>query len=332
MKTWMKRLAVVLVVVQAGVAWAGESPWTLRLGASYRDFDDVDFESVAFRNWGQSGVPDGPYGVQNATTAPGLMGGAVLDYVRYNGGSEGVDSGDKWAPSIGFRYDLTPACERGTTLALVGNLQYYRLDFGASASGTQAAPGGFSHELHHHPIAYDPSTPLLTPTPWALPGSALLPSPPGPYLGTAIPGTTFSIRNQFEMDLYVLDIGLEARATMDRVNLTVALGPSLTIADAESSQTQQAAWQAQAPANAPPPGFTEIPGVPADSYAEESSDSDTDFLLGAYAALGVNVDLSDSWSVGLECRYDYVDRDAGTDQAELDLSGASGIVRLAYKF
>ncbi|OGV79555.1 MAG: hypothetical protein A3K19_02685 [Lentisphaerae bacterium RIFOXYB12_FULL_65_16] len=312
MKTWLKRLVGVAVVVQAGVAWAGESPWTLRLGVSYRDFDDVDFKGGEFRNWGTQNNTVGPYGVQNATTAPGLSfpdpSPVILDYVRSSGSSEEVDNSDKFAPIIGFRYDLTPECKLG--LGVVGNLQYYRLDIGAGTmSGTAVAPGGFSVEQYQHwPIDASPGT--LTPG--------------APLVGPAMPGTTFSARNQLDMDLYVLDIGLDVRATVDRVNFTLAAGPTLTIADAESSQKQQASWEEQGGS----PGV----GLPAGSYTDKSSDSDTDFLLGAYAALGVTLDVTTSWSVGVEYRYDYVSEDAGTRQAELDLSGSSGILRVGYRF
>jgi opacity protein-like surface antigen len=120
---------------------------------------------------------------------------------------------------------------------------------------------------------------------------------------------------------------LEGRATVDRFNFTLALGPTLTIADAESSRAMQASWVHQ--------GLPGLPdsGVPAGSYAPGGSDkSDIDFLLGAYAAVGVTLDISTSWSLGVEYRYDYVNGDAGTSQAELDLSGSSGILRLGYRF
>ena len=299
--TWLKRMVGMAVAIQAGVVWAGDGPLTVRLGVSYRDFDAVSFKGGEFPNWGTQFNPGGPYGIQNATVLPLGVPFVILDYVRYNGSAEDVDSGSKMAPVIGFRYDLAQMGKM--RLALVGNFQYYNVDFEANASGASGAAGAFTHEQYQHGLKLD--------------GTLL----PGVGIVGVRPGTTFSVTNQFDMDLYVLDLGLEARTTMDRFNVTLALGPSLTIANTETSQSQQASWTAQAPALA---GGT---------YASAAaSDSNTDFLLGAYAALGVTYDITQSWSIGLEYRYDYVSDNAGTSQAELDLSGSSGIIRLGYKF
>jgi len=122
------------------------------------------------------------------------------------------------------------------------------------------------------------------------------------------------------MDLYVLDFGLEGRLAVKSFNFTFALGPSLTIANAELSQSQQASWIAQGP------------GLPAGGYSQNSNESSLKFLPGAYAAVGVTYDFSKSWALGLEYRYDYVIDNAGTDHAKLDLSGSSAILSLTYRF
>jgi opacity protein-like surface antigen len=314
MKTWLKTVVGLTVAMQAGVAWAGESPWTLRLGLSYRDFDDVAFQNVDFRNGGRNNIVGGPAGVQNVTTLPGSMTdvSVVLDEVRWNGGSEGVDGSDKFAPVIGFGYDLMQSGR--IRLALVGNFQYYRLRMeGSSASGATGAPGSFTLKPYQHWW-------------WDLDnsGTGETLSAGQPYTGTPFTTTSFSVRNRFDMDVYVLDLGLEARATVSRLNVILALGPTLTIADAESSQRQSASWDAQ--------GLPESPSVPAGSYSQGSSESNTDVLPGAYVALGLSVDLSAAWSIALQYRYDYVSGDAGTSQAELDLSGSSGILSVSYRF
>ena len=304
MKTWLSKMAMAAVVL-AGTAGAGESPWSLRLGVSYREFDDVSFSGGEFRNWGQSGGA-GPYGVQNITTAlgAGFLDGIVLDEVSGGGGSGEIDTDNKFGPIIGLRYDLQQTGR--VRLAIVGNFQYYRMDVGSDASGSTTDPGSFTVNQYVHTVV-NPLTGAMTPG--------------APLVGPALAGTTFALRNQFDMDLYVLDLGLEARTDLGCfVNLFVACGPSLTFADAESSQSQEAAWLAQGP------------GLAAGSYTEESSDSGSDLLLGAYAAVGVSFDLTESWSLALEARYDYVDGDAGTDQAEVDLSGYGAIVSLSYQF
>ena len=312
-KTWLKRVTAVaaaLVVVQAGVAWAEDNPWTLRLGVSYRDFDDLEIKTGNFSNLGQAN--NAPFGVQNVTTVVGnpLNAPVILDYVRVKDASDGIDSSDKWAPIIGFGYELTPA-EKTLGLSLVGNFQYYNFGASSSASGRVGAPGSFTVEQYQHWWVDTDSPPDFVPD-TLTPGVLLV--------GPQLPGTSFSVRSKFDMDLYVFDLGVQARATLKRFNITLALGPTLTIADAESSLSQQASWLAQGP------------GLPASSYRRKNSDSDLEFLPGAYGAIGVIWDMSEAWSLGLECRYDYVSGDAGTDQVKMDLSSFSGIARLAYQF
>jgi opacity protein-like surface antigen len=304
MNTWLKRMATVLMALHVGAAWAGQSPWTLRLGMSYREFDDVSFSDSVFRNWGQANGA-GPWGVQNILTAPGNPIGdpVILDEVMGGGGSQEMDNDSRFAPILGLRYDLYQTGR--IQLAVVGNFQYFRIGADGDASGSASAPGDFTDNQYQHYVLDLAGT--LTPG--------------APLIGPALPGTAFAVHNQFDMDLYVLDIGLEARTELGCfVNVFLALGPTLTFADADSSQSQEASWQAQGP------------GLPAGSYEQESGDSSSDFLLGAYAALGLSFDLTESWSLAMECRYDYVHGDAGTDQAEVDLSGYGGAVFLQYRF
>ncbi len=309
-KIGLNRVIAVAVAILASAVWAEGSPWALRLGVSYRDFDDIEIKSKAFRNWGQS--DNAPFGVQNVTTVVGnpLDAPVILDYVRAKGGSDGIDNSDKWAPILGFEYELNSPKE-WFGLSLVGNFQYYQFDAGLSASGAVGAPGRFTVEQYQHwwvdtnsPANFIPDT--LTPG--------------VPLVGPSLLGTSFSVRSKFDLDLYVFDLGIQAKTTVKQVSFTLALGPTLTIADAESSQSQSASWLAQGP------------GLPAGSYARKTSDSELELLVGAYGALGVTWDMSASWSLGAECRYDYVSSDAGTDQVDLDLSSFSGIARLAYKF
>ena len=309
-KNWLNSMIAVAVAVQAGVAWAGDSPWRLRLGASYRDFDDIEIENVKFGNWGQSNRA--PFGLQNVTTVVGnpLNAPVILDYVRVTGGSNGFDSSDKWGPILGFEY--APVADNSWFgLSMVGNFQYYSFDASSSAAGAVGSPGPFEVEQYQHWWVDTNKSPDYVPDTLT----------PGVLLADGqLLGTSFAMRSKFDLDLYVLDLGLQARATIKRINVTLALGPTLSIVDAESSQTQQASWLAQGP------------GLPAGSSNQKTSDSELDFLFGAYGALGVNLDITKSWSIGVECRYDYVHGDAGTDQVKMDLSSFSGIARLAYQF
>lgn len=307
--TWLKMM-MATAALQAGAVWAENSPWALRLGVTYRDFDDIEVKGGAFQNWGQADTP--PFGVQNVTTLVGnpLDAPVILDYVSASEGSGKIDSSDKWSPIIGFSYELPPQRE-WLGLSLVGNFQFYRFGASSSASGAVGAPGSFTVEQYQH-WWVDTDSPADNVPDFVTPGVRLL--------GPSLPGTTFAVRSKFDMDLYVFDLGVQARATMKRLNVTIALGPTLSIADAESSQSQYASWRAQGP------------GLPASSATHKTSDSDLEFLFGAYGAVGLTWDITKSLSIGVECRYDYVSDDAGTDQVKMDLSSVSGILRLAYQF
>lgn len=316
MKTWQAALIGALVLIQSSIVTAGEDTamrdtsvdgrWSLRLGVSYRDFDNIKFGDGEFRNFGQQ-EGEGPFGVQNISSETAFPDFGLLnaDYVRYNGGGSGdFDDTDHLAPIIGFRYEFAPS--GNWQWSIVGNFQYYNLESGNGASGSSEDPGDFTYAQYQHFVGFGIIFPI--------PEGDLPNDPPEP-------GTTFSVRNKFDLNLYVLDLGVEGRANWDNFHLSAAVGPTLTIADMDSSQTQSASWAAQG-----------VDLLPAGSYSEKIGDSETKIMPGVYGAVGATVDLSDRWSVGVEGRYDWVSDNAGNGQADLDLSGFSGIVSVMFRF
>jgi hypothetical protein len=312
---WLtKATAVGVILGQVLTVSAADGAMRLRLGASYRVFDDVDFGQVAFANWGTQSNPTGPYGVQGVTNLVGAPVGTpvTLDYMRFNGSDVGVESDSAWAPVLGLSWDVLE--EDDWTWSVVSNLQAYGVDAGDTAQGDNAAGGnGFDLERYRH---------------WVLAGGVVSPglAVPGPGAG----GTAFAVRSEFELDLMVLDLGLEARKRYRNFEFTTAAGPTLNYSYCDTSQREMVSWAAQAG------GL-----VPAGAYMVMHEESDRDLNVGVYGSLGLNVRMGGGVStgsrccpvtLGLECRYDYVPDDVGTDLAEIDLSGFSGQVRLVFEF
>lgn len=297
----LTKALVGVLLAQAVAATVAAEGMSLRLGVSYRDFDAAEFNAVSFRGWGTQANAVGPYGVQDVVAVPGAPLGTpfTMDYVRMNDATTSFGSRDSMSPVLGFENDL--GIHAGLALSLIGNVQMYLLDSRSGYSGTSAAPGGFAFEQWRHFVV--------------TPGGDLS---PGAFLVTA-PGTTFSARNAFDMDLYVLDLGLSARTTGSVLSFTLAAGPTLNITRTLTSQRSMVSWPAQ--------GL-----LAAGTRTETAEDSSKKVLLGLYAAFGLAYDLSEQWSVAGEFRYDYVDRDAGTSQADMDLSSGSGQITLRYRF
>lgn len=297
----LTKALVGVLLAQAVAATVAAEGMSLRLGMSYRDFDAAEFGAVAFRGAGTQANAVGPYGVQNVMAVLGAPLGTpfTIDYVRLNDANTGFGSRDNLSPVLGFENDL--GIHAGLALSLVGNFQVYLLDSRSGYAGNSAAPGNFAFEQWRHFVV--------------APGGILS---PGAFL-VAAPGTTFSARNAFDMDLYVLDLGMSARTTGSALSFTVAAGPTLNITRTITSQRTQVSWPAQ--------GL-----LAAGTQTESVGDSSEKLLLGLYAALGLAYDLSEEWSVAGEFRYDYIDRDAGTSQADMDLSSGSGQITLRYRF
>jgi len=315
-------VAVTATAQQDQAAAAGLS-WRLKLGVSQRNFGAVDYDRVEFRNFGgQTRPAGGPYGVQNVANPGAVAGGdglpglpVALDYVSWPGGRDSVAGADQYAPVIGFATDLGQY--NNWSFDLVGNLQLYHVTDSYRASGTITSPGGFATAQYTH-LLFD------------IDGDAddgdlgdvdviILPAAAGPEANPAA-GTIFGIRNLFDMDLLVLDLGLQARTAVRNVTLRLAAGPSLNLAVVRTEQQTMVKWLAQPPA------------IDADTYRDNVHDSDTDVLLGVYVAAGAGINITETCSIGVELRYDQVAGNAGTDQASLDLDGVSAQLKVVFQF
>mgnify|MGYP006286583417 CR=1 FL=1 len=292
-----------VAVLQVAVSAQGGN-WRLQLGVSYRNFDDVDFESVEFRNWGaQTG--GGPFGVQNATTTPASN--VDLDYVRWDGTSEDIDDLGHWSPVLGV-YKPLGESER-FSLGIAAHMQYYCIESNVSTAGDMASPDTFTAIQYNHQARAGTILPVF---PGALPNVP----PVAPVGGTM---TSFRMDADTEMHLLVFDCGLQASIPVAMTEITAGLGPTVSIADVDSEQKGQVTWSAQ-------------PGVDAGTQRIARSDSETDILFGGFASVGISVDVTENLQLAADYRYDFVDGHAGDDLASMDLDGSSGQVAIRFNF
>ena len=279
--------------------------WRLGVGVSYRDFQDLEFESFSLRNYNQTDPTTGNLGLQgyenNVTLVP-YTGGFAVDHAAFKGTGEDFSTGSRTAPVITLEKSWRQ--DDALHLSWVFNLQYYDLDnsFGTDVTGAAASRYFNTFNRNH----------------WSV-GGNLAPAFPGATPGLQA-GTKVFVRHEFDLDLYVLDFGLKADYATKFANFSLAGGPTLNLSLADSRRTEGATWN--------PVGGTADPG----SYTRSESASRDQLVLGGYLAAGVNFSLTERWTLAAEYRYDVASEKVGTHHAELDLDGQSLLLRLSYAF
>jgi len=295
-------LGLVAASIVSLTAMAEDGGWRLSLGASYRCFDDVEFHNFAFRNYGNTDPARGPLGVQGYTNASFSGPDPVVfnaDHIRYTGTSADLDdTADAMAPVLGIEKALW--VRDALTLSVASNLQYYQLDGGGADSESFSA-GWYQHT-------------------WLPGGAGIIPTPvSGPFTELSS-GTSASVRNDMELDLFVLDLGVKAAFAVCRwFGGYGAFGPSLNFSDLETSQRESAQWNKVG-----------APGT--DSYTLKHTDDDQSLTVGGYAAFGLQFAVTDRIGIAAEYRYDIATDDVSTSQASVDLDGSSAQVKLTVKF
>lgn len=289
-------------------ALAQQDGWQLKLGVSYRSFGDVDFSGFELRNFGIIDPADGNLGIQdysNETFAdidePAVFG---TDHARYPGGDSSVSSSDSWAPVLGV--ERVVGARNGWVFSVVANLQYFNVDVSGGASADSDDAGNFETFRYMHQAVPPPGG--ISPDPLA-----------GPFDGLS-DGTSVAVTADFEMDLFVLDLGVKAAYPFDHgLSIFGAVGPTLSICLIDTERTESAEWN----------DFTNVRR----EYSNREKNDTTAVRIGAYASIGASLRLGERLAVAAEARYDEVfGSDPGTSIAKIDLSGASGIVKLMLSF
>jgi hypothetical protein len=178
-------------------------------------------------------------------------------------------------------------------LSLVANLQYFSMD---SASRSSSFSGG------------DEYTRLM---------NVMYGLPSGAEYDDVVGETNYtnylsgSARSKFAMDLYVLDLGLSLNYIFENgLQAFVAAGPSISLADMESSSSAAIAGLAGGSAR----------------------DNDIDYVLGIYASVGASYWITEKVGLSLEVRYDEGFNDADTKFVSQNLDGIGGMVKCLFRF
>jgi hypothetical protein len=298
-----------VVGVLSGIASAQELK--LGLGVSYRELDDVEFNGLAVRNFRNLAflVRDGEilnYTPENLNeiieNLPGQTGAInTIEDVDVSSGRVGgegeFDSSEGWAPVLTAEYVFMT--RENITLGAVANIQYFGVETSATMNLGLDSEGALSQ--------------------YFVVGGDVAPIASGE-------GTEFddidvagTVDNEFEMDLYVLDLGLKlAYCTNWSIDVFLAAGGSINIADANSEVSEFAVYSAGSAGG--------------EFYRQSQEDGSTEVLLGVYGALGAQWWFSETIGVVLEGRYDEVFNEVETDYAEVDLDGFSGLGKILIRF
>ena len=327
-------------------------------GIGYRTFSDVDFAGADFRNFGtqDSGAfvfnqvsPDltnGPYGVQNVQSpvnalvqVPTGVGAPdpifegqtftdngdfsddifmPIDYISYPRNDDNEVGG---TPGLNLQVARPMWYRDDWTVSFVTGLQSYSPRDSTIESGSMVTPGKFIAEQYLHTIVDTDDDAFGTIHAVVNPASELM--------DPTVDNTTFSMRNEFDLQFMTFDLGLRASYRSNRMTLDVAAGPTLSVWHLDSDQSWRAVWGDIASSNliiapGPPPveHYRTAPVViPAGEYRESRSDSSSGVTVGTYISGGMSYDLTPRLGVATNLRYDLVGETASTDFATLNLDG-----------
>ena len=301
-----------LVVGMLGSSvWAQGEGWRFSAGAAYRSFGDIDVGDLGLSH-PSGNFANGAYAddenysiLDESQLEPGgwsdsgqgfYTRNATFDSIRTASADEDADE------AFGGVLEASrPMQVRGTELELVLGFGYFQSDTGLSA---ETGDG----------LAIDTLTGMLTSpfdpgadepdTPYTVEGGAGYPlSEPTDMGGTAT--TAASVDMDAELNLLVLSAGLRKAFEAGKVSLSLGAGPTLNIADFDTSVDQTVTWLDDG----------------SEVYSAHDGDNALDVKVGLYAAAGVDCKLTDQCTASLQARYDTVFGNPETDHAEISLDG-----------
>jgi hypothetical protein len=299
---WISRAGYLAAALAVSAATAEEGAWKLKLGASYRAFDDFEFGAADLPGSTTAADPAGPFGIQDLTPAqPGFVAPSLVtvDVVSYAGADVETESSSGFAPYIGGEYVLQE--EDNIAWSLAFGFQYFTPDGDASANTV-----GLTSTPTTYDVLLDGGVPTII--------------PPASFVGAA-GASAVTVTQEWEVDLAVLDLGVKGNYDAGGFSFGLEAGPTLNFIDVETSQSFDTS------------AATVIPGAAtAGTAMPQASDDDSDVSLGLYIGLSVGFDISDTVGVGLGYRYDWVDQDAETAHGSLDLSSHSFMLSVELGF
>lgn len=308
-----KILAAFLAVACCGVfAQTAENDGAIgapyiKLGASYRKFDDVNFKTPHFGGYsgyyllsvGESGMVDisGLGSVGTGHSALGSVGqSGHPEYVRIvdvTGGAYRSKGECKFADDFGLAIGLgfPLSNEDGLTVDFVTNFMYFTIDTASKRPNTNGFVGSSYDSIVQNGVA----------------------TPPGAWGNTYTTASGVSgnyYRAKFAMDLYQIDFGAcFGYALESGLSLNLSFGPTFALAQVESSAYGSAA-----------------------GTAFGGHDNKDQVVFGAYVAGGVSYWFNETVGMNFDLRYDEAFKHISTSYANLDPDSLSGILSLMIHF
>jgi hypothetical protein len=353
----MKILRLSLVVLLLLLTTSATSPnaWKYSIGATYRQFDDLEFEALPVTRQDGADFVTGKH--QNATNF------VIED-------SPQLDPAG-WTEASDPNGDVNSTADNDGDETFVRNVFYDSASFGGGSESSDGAFGltlqasqqvddqeyldfnlGFGLFRDQANSEVEAATTTRTGLLMQTGGAPTIDQPPMPYIeenGAVLSGGPTNLgmtnnlfdlgspavsRTTLELDadaeVYVLSLGFSWRYVLDEVGpFTEGLsfyaggGPTMTIVDAETTVTQSAVWDA--------PGST-VDGNPVPNFARADDDRELGVEPGFYATLGAGYSFNDRLDLYLGYRYDEVLGEVSTSHAEFDLDGHSLECRVTYWF
>lgn len=293
------------------------SDWHFSAGVSYRNFRSPRFKSSAktssFQGYlvnedgsvvapSQDNMADAWSAAGGSTQQPGVRRFSFADYQggRVAAAAKGdYGKGEEVAPLLSVGTDFW---SNGRLAAgFVANFQFFNLDTAASMRGA----GTGSLTGYDKFVSYNPAN------------GYVFNDQHMSYTGPDILGVanTVSARTKFDMQLYVFDLGLSLGYDFDcGVRAYVAAGPSLSVADMESSTRATS--------------FSSV----GEGGTVRGRDNSVEFNWGVYASAGASYWFSETYGLAAEVRYDNGFGDVSTHYAKQSLDSWGGVIKLSARF
>ena len=293
---------------------AAGSQLIFSLGLSYRNFHSISFKGAAVPAYqGVFSILEGPDGI-------GSYADKVNNYLWPVGGALVVDAyvvtsaGYAFSGNggTGFQESLAPVLglempfynDGRMTLSAMANLQFFDFDTAAGMPGKAGAQ------------EYTETFSLIAPF-GGIPGvDYYLPS--GVWPGSQVDSNYLRAggKSTFDMQLYELDLGLKlAYAFNNGLEVNLAAGPSLSLADMESSS------------------YSVLRNPAGTALASRRArDNDLEYIFGAYFSCGASYWFNEHYGLSLDLRYDEAFSHADTQLADLNLDSWGGMLKFLCRF
>ncbi len=280
--------------------------WKLGLGASYRNFHTVELKGKSvvndtymfFADEGPSKIQKFDENIVSGNRFPKWLDPNGNAYYRperayiveagtylYSGSGD-FGFQESLAPVLSLEFDFYQ--DENLTLGAISNFQFFSLDTAGRTKGRSV-----DEMTHWALLQYNGSG-----VPTYVDGYQQNPEYTS-YNSSYLMGTG---KTKFDLDLYVIDFGIQLGYTFSNgFDLTLAAGPSITLADMESSSGR-------------------------------IRDNDIDITFGAYVAGGVNFWFNEKFGIGFDVRYDEVFEHVDTHYANLNLDSWSAMLKFLIIF